>query len=313
MSGVEHQSDVLSLSIQNELRLRLVQEAQDTSFHRANVEQSRTIVVVSPHFPPSSLAGVHRARHLAKHLPEAGWTPIVLCVDPTQHEELLDPTLAELVPKEIEVLKASALPARLTRTFGIGDVGLRSWTFLRQSLIRLLSTRRIGAVLITGSPYYPMLLAGEIRRRFGVPVVLDFQDPWVSSWGAEQPVMSKAGLTHRLAVLLEPRALRAASFITSVSDTQNADMAARYPWLDPERMSAIPIGGDPDDFVAVRAKAPTRELLDDEPDFFHLSYVGTFLPHSGELFRVLFRAFARLRSTEPALAARIRTQFHWNE
>jgi len=269
----------------------------------------RNIAIVSPHFPPSTLAGVHRARHLAKHLANAGWTPIVLCVDPVHHEELLDPALAALVPEEIEVLKTGALPARFTRPFGIGDIGLRSWAFLRQTLMRLLTTRRIGAVLITGSPYYPMMFAPVIKRRFGVPVVLDFQDPWVSTWGASQPAFSKAGLMHRLAVALEPHALRGADFITSVSETQNVAMAARYSWLDAERMAAIPIGGDPDDFMSLRDVLPMQELLDDEPDCFHLSYVGTFLPRAGALVRTLFRAFVRLRSTKPALAARIRLNF----
>ena len=236
---------------------------------------------VSPYFPPSTLAGVHRARHLAKHLPEAGWTPIVLCVDPLHHEEQLDPALAALVPEGIEVLKARAVPARFTRGFGVGDIGLRSWPFFRNALMRLLSTRPIGAVLITGSPYYQMLLAAGIRRRFAVPVVLDFQDPWVSAWGTKQPSISKAGLAHRIAGLLEPQALRAANFITSVSETQNAEMRERYPWLDAGRMAAIPIGGDPDDFLALRKLPHMKELLDETPDCFHLSYVGTFLPRSG--------------------------------
>ncbi len=46
----------------------------------------RRVLVVSPHFPPSTLAGVHRARHLAKHLPAAGWRPTVLCVDESHHQ-----------------------------------------------------------------------------------------------------------------------------------------------------------------------------------------------------------------------------------
>ena len=86
-------------------------------------------------------------------------------------------------------------------------------------------------------------------------------------------------------------------------------MVARYPWLDTEKMAAIPIGGDPDDFVALSNMPATRELLDDEEDRLHLTYVGTFLPRAGALLRTLFRAFARLRSSEPALAARIRMNF----
>ena len=270
----------------------------------------RTVVIVSPYFPPSTLAGVHRARHLAKHLPAAGWTPIVLCVDETYHEQDLDPALAALVPEYVQIVKTTALPARLTRGLGFGDISLRAWCPLRRALIRLLETRPVGAVLITGSPFYPMLFAPSIKRRFGVPVVLDFQDPWVSAWGADQPLLSRAGLSHRLATVLEPRALRGSDFVISVSDTQNKEMAARYPWFDSSRMAGIPIGGDPDDFVALARRPGSRRadvILSHR--FTHLSYIGTFLPRAGPLVRTLFRAFARLRAAEPALAARVRLNF----
>ena len=54
----------------------------------------RVALILSPYFPPSTLAGVHRARHLAKHLPTGGWLPIVLCVDEASHEERLEPALS---------------------------------------------------------------------------------------------------------------------------------------------------------------------------------------------------------------------------
>jgi hypothetical protein len=265
----------------------------------------RDCILLSPYFPPSTVAGVHRARHLAKHLPAAGWRPVILCVDEACHEERLDPGLARLVPHDTEVVKVGAIPARLTRYLGIGEISLRAWRPLRQGLFHLLQTRPVGAVLISGSPYYPMLLAHDIKERFAKPVILDFQDPWVSQWGAAQPALSKPGVVHRMATLLEPRALRAASFVTSVSETQNAEMATRYPWLDPERMAAIPIGGDRDDFNGLHANGTPR--LD--PAFIHLSYVGTFLPRAAPLMRALFRGFARLRAAEPELAARLRLNF----
>lgn len=266
-------------------------------------------IILSPYFPPSTMAGVHRARHLAKHLPGAGWRPIVLCVDEAHHEERLDPGLARLVPCDVDIVKVGALPARLTRAVGVGEISLRAWRPLRRELLRLLATGTVGAVLITGSPYFPMLFAQGIKQRFGVPVVLDFQDPWVSSWGAGQPGLSKAGIAHRIAMMLEPRALEAADFVTSVSDIQNAEMLARYPWLEPSRMAALPIGGDPDDFAALRGMDEVDGMVGLEPGFVHLSYVGTLLPCADPLMRALFRGFARLRSAEPALAERIRLNF----
>jgi hypothetical protein len=268
-----------------------------------------TLIILSPYFPPSTLAGVHRARHLAKHLPAAGWTPIVLCVSEIHHEQYLDPVLAALIPEDVQVVKTAALTARVSRRIGFGDISLRAWFPLRQALFRLLQTRPAGGVLITGSPFYPMLFAPAIKRHFGIPVVLDFQDPWVSAWGAEQPLLSKAGLAHCLATVLEPHALRGSDFVTSVSDGQNKEMTERYPWLDGSRMAGIPIGGDPDDFAVLRASPGLGDGVDLEKGFIHLSYVGTFLPRAGPLVRTLFRAFARLRAAEPALAARVRMNF----
>jgi hypothetical protein len=269
----------------------------------------REMAILSPYFPPSTLAGVHRARHLAKHLPSFGWTPIVVCVDEKYHEELLDPDLAGLVPAGVDIVKAAAVPAGFTRHIGVGDVSLRAWMNLKRALFGVIAKRPIEVVLITGSPFYPMLLAREIKQRFGVPVVLDFQDPWVSSWGKTQSALSKSGLSHQLAKIFEPHALRCVDFVTTVSDVQNAEMAARYPWLDISRMAAIPIGGDPDDFAATRLSSAEIDENEVEPGFINLSYVGTFMPRSGALVRALFRAFARLRSSEAVLAARMRLNF----
>lgn len=271
---------------------------------------TRTCIIVSPYFPPSTLAGVHRARHLAKHLPAAGWKPIVVCVNEAYHEERLDPGLAALVPTTVEIVKVRALSPRVCRPLGLGEISLRAWRPLRRAVLRLLETRPVGAVLITGSPYYPMLLAGEIKRRFRVSVVLDFQDPWVSAWGATLPRWSKGGVAHRLSEWLEPKAVRAADFITSVSDTQNSEMAARYPWLAASRMAALPIGGDPTDYDALQG----RPLLDDGPVTWRtgqitLAYVGTFMPRTGPVMESFLKAFAAARARSPSALANVRLLF----
>jgi hypothetical protein len=215
----------------------------------------------------------------------------------------------DLVPTGTIIQKLRAAPLNLTRPLGITDLGLRAYWSLRREIERLLQSNNCDVVFMTGWPFYQMLLSHYIKRVFRVPIVLDFQDPWVSGFGAAQPTLSKASLSYRLAKMLEPRAVRCADFVTSVSDIQNAEMAARYPWLDRARMAAIPIGGDPDDFAVTRLKALENDESDLEPGFVHLSYVGTFLPKSGPLVRALFRAFVRFRSSEPALAARIRLNF----
>lgn len=269
----------------------------------------QNVIIISPYFPPSTLAGVHRARHLAKHLPAAGWWPTVLAVDEAYHEERLDPGLAKLVPATVEIIKAPAFSYKLTRPFGLGEISLRGFFQLRRALFRLLTTRPVDAVLITGSPFYPMLFAPEVRRRFGIPVVLDFQDPWASAWGEKQPKFTKAGLSHGLATVLEPRALHGASYITSVSDTQNAQLADRYPWLDRSRMAAIPIGSDPEDFDALRDMPPADTGIAFDGEHITLSCVGNLAPAATPLLEVFIRAVARLRKNQPETAKRLRINF----
>lgn len=268
----------------------------------------RTALIVSPCFPPSPLAGAHRARHLARHLPACGWHPIVLTVDEQHHEQRLDPALARLVPPETEVVRVGALRAVLTRRLGIGDVTLRAWWQLRAGAAAVLTRRAVDVVMITAPPSYALLLAPMIRRRFGIPVVLDFQDPWVSRWGARQPRWSKAGLSHRLATRLEPIAVGAAHFVTSVSEAQNAEMAARYPWLARTRMAALPVGGDPSDFDEIARGAP-HEATESSDGSVTLAYVGSCWPAMEPALRVLLAGLARLRLDHPQIARRMRLRF----
>jgi hypothetical protein len=271
------------------------------------VTAERDCVIVSPYFPPSVLAGAHRARLLTKHLPAVGWRPTVICVDEAYHEEALDPDFANFAQLDAEIIKVGALPIKLTRPFGLGEISARAWRPLRAALFARLKRSPVGTVLITGSPYYPMLLASEIRKRFGVPVVLDFQDPWVSAWGATQPFLSKQGLSHALARVLEPRALRHADFVTSVSAIQNAELAQRHPWFDASRMAAIPIGGDREDFRSLVMSGGAPAPLD--PMHVTLSYVGTIWPAVNDSLKLLLRAVAHLKTARPKIYASLRLNF----
>jgi hypothetical protein len=268
-----------------------------------------TVAILSPHFPPATLAGVHRARHLAKHLPAHGWCPIIVRADERHYTERLDPALASLVPDSVRQVRTGAFSASIARSFGVGDIGLRGFLPFKGALSQLASTQKLDAVLITGSPFYPFLLARYVRQVLALPVILDFQDPWVSAEGATRPPWSKGGLAHRLALALEPHAVRHASFITGVTDRQNEEITARYPWLDASRLAAIPIGGDPEDFVALRANPPQNPQVRLDPDLINLSYVGAFLPRGVGPMRAVFGALRVLRDTHPPLAGRIRLNF----
>ncbi|WP_188816611.1 glycosyltransferase [Calditerricola satsumensis] len=62
----------------------------------------RNLLLVAYFFPPVGGGGVQRALKMAKYLPEFGWRPHVLAVDPVAHVSL-DPSLLDQLPPEVVV------------------------------------------------------------------------------------------------------------------------------------------------------------------------------------------------------------------
>jgi hypothetical protein len=214
-----------------------------------------------------------------------------------------------MLPQGLDIVKVGAWPISATRRVGIGDIGLRAFPYLRAGLRTAASRYRPDIVFFTGGPFYPMLLARTVKKEFSMPVVLDFQDPWVSRWGEGQRLLSKSGLSHAIARKLEPIAIGSADFITSVSETQNAQLLERYPSLDKAKMAAIPIGGDPSDYDFLRAKLISQSEVRLPSEAINFTYVGTFMPRSGPVVEQLFQAVSKLKTSDPALSARLRFNF----
>ena len=272
----------------------------------------RRVLMVSPHFPPDTSAASHRVRLLAPHLPAFGWEPTVVAVDPRDCETRLDPDLAALVPATLRVVRARAWSARITRRFGVGDLGLRAFAGLRRTCLALLERERFDALYITIYPSYPALLGPVAKRRFGVSFVLDYQDPWVGAWGrivgagpGGRPDW-KSRLSRLVATRLEPRAVRAADAITAVSRRTWEDVDRRHPELASTPRLTLPIGGEPRDFDGADGR---RAPFSPDDGNVHVCHVGTLLPLGLETLGALLAAVRRLRERRPDLYARLRLHF----
>lgn len=77
-------------------------------------------------FSPSNNAGVHRVRHLVKHLPACRWLPIVVFVHEALYGREFDNSLLALTSETAEVGKVCALPDWACRPFGIGNISVQA-------------------------------------------------------------------------------------------------------------------------------------------------------------------------------------------
>lgn len=274
----------------------------------------RRVLMLSPHFPPDSNAATHRVRLLAPHLPEYGWDPIVVTAEPAGYEGRLDTALETLVPPSLRVVRCQAWSPRWTRRVGIGDLGLRLLVPALRTCASLVRRERIDAVFITTYPIYTAAIGPMLKRAYGVPYVVDLQDPWVGAWGREVgggpdgAPDPKSRLTRAIAARLEHPVLSGAAAITAVSARTCEDVFDRWPSLRGRPSAAIPIGVEPSDFEAVRAGQWTRHF-DPTDGLVHVCSVGTILPMGADVVRAVVKALADLRRRCPQIAGRLRVHF----
>ena len=268
----------------------------------------RTVALVAPHFPPSNLAGVHRARLLAQHLAEFGWRPIVVTTHWRHYEEALDWGLASLVDPALEIIRTRAAPTRPVRL--VGDIGIRALPWHLGALRRLWRERRIDFVHITIPSFYSATLGELLYRREPLPFGIDYIDPWVHVWPQAEIRYSKAWASLQLGNRLEPWATRNATLITGVASTYFEGVLDRNPRLRTSCLTAaMPYGFSTLDFAApaVSSRGPTA--FDPDDGLFHLVYAGALLPKAYTVLERLLQGVACLKERGSPLATRLQLHF----
>jgi len=279
-------------------------------------------LVVSYAFPPVGGAGVQRVLKLVKYLPGHGVTPAVLTVE-NPSVPLRDASLARDIPASTVVRRtrtlepgyaakrlawnaaAQASPGLVargkTRLAGLARhclvpdpqvLWLPSAAFALAS--RLASREPDDVVLISGPPFSQFLLAVLGRLHPRTAIVLDYRDEWTTTQGVFE--MGSAVRAHRW---LERAVLRSADAVTTATEAFRAELLARFDFLDPARVRAIPNGYDPEDFPA--------HLPGPRPDRFVLTYVGTVFRLTSA--RGLLDAVRLLHAREPELARLLEVRF----
>ncbi|MEN3368667.1 MAG: hypothetical protein V7609_810 [Verrucomicrobiota bacterium] len=257
----------------------------------------KNVLLISPYFLPSNLAAVHRVRLMSGHLASFGWHPIIITVDSSLYEERpAVPELLHLVPSSVEIVSVRAFPASLCRPLGIGDISLRAQASLRRTVAELVEKLTPAVIFVTVLPGYASLIGAWAKRRFNIPFVLDYQDPWVPR-GPKPPLeWTKAGMSKRLARWLEPQVLPFVDAITAVSDETLASLRERKLLSAATPVEIIPIGADVADFAIARQFG--RSSIDPRTGGFHVAYLGTITHRMRPALEAFLQAVRTVRDSE---------------
>ncbi len=274
----------------------------------------RRVLIVSPHFPPTNAPDHQRVRMSLPYFRENGWEPVVLAVDAGSVEAPQDPLLSATLPPEVPVHRVRALPAGLTRLAGFGNVAYRAWFRLKSAGDDLLRTQKFDLVYFSTTQFVVTALGRRWRQRFGVPFVVDVQDPWRTDYyerpeAPPPPGGWKYRMARRQALRQEEPSWRDAAGFVSVSEDYLVQLRARYPWFAAKPAAVIPFGPPEADFDFACTQSDLAPAFSREPGTVNVVSVGAVGPIMRTALELLFAGLRNLRTMDPKGSARLRLHF----
>ncbi len=173
----------------------------------------RRVLIITYYWPPSGGSGVQRWLKMSKYLSENGWQPVIYTAKDAEYP-VEDPSLEQDVAPEAEVIRRPIVePYNFYKKF-LGmkkgekvkagfinegekkngwkenlSVWLRGNLFIPDArcwwvkpsvrfLKRYLKEHPVDAMISTGPPHSMHLIAKALHKKFNIPWIADFRDPW---------------------------------------------------------------------------------------------------------------------------------------
>lgn len=183
--------------------------------------RQRTVLILSYYSPPyKSSFGTQRVAKFAKYLSELGWRVIFVTTDPRNPDERgADAT--ELGPP-VEIIRIQAMKHHPLVWRGVlpPDHFLPWLPSAVRTLEGICSANDVSVLFATVPPYTNALAAAVVSARLGVPLVVDFRDPWSR---IDVVWRLKYRLSRALSAYMEALVLRSATRVIMVDPIDYAD------------------------------------------------------------------------------------------
>jgi len=238
--------------------------------------------MIAYHFPPRPGVGVQRSAKFAKYLPSFAYEPHIITVSEDQFNgvcKLDSGLLAEVAHLRIHRVWSSERFVRTLAHFGLSPLvefvlrpdKTRLWVrHAIRAARRIAQQHNIELVYASLSPWSSVLVGLALKREFGIPLVLDFRDPWTQSTMTLWP----SRIHYWYDRLTERNAISEADAVVVATPGMAAVMLEAYPWLRP-KLNVIYNGYDSTD---VSGDGPSND-----ESRLTIGYAGTFAdwsPHA---------------------------------
>jgi glycosyltransferase involved in cell wall biosynthesis len=282
----------------------------------------RKVLIIAYYFPPMGLSGVQRTVKFAKFLPKYGWKPTVLTVEPTGYYAFDDTLLKEAEEAGVKIVRTPSFDVnRLLKKQGVikmpsermrkvlqffGDlffipdtkIGWKSSAVKAAS--ELIEHERFDLLFATAPPQTDFLIGVALKRKFEIPLVVDYRDAWL-----DYPFKYFPTPLHRLwHAHLEKRVLKAADKVIVTHRRVKESILRRHKTVDYKEIIIISQGFDVEDFP------PTNSEKHIKPVKMKITHAGTFYAERNPV--TMLHALANVLQANPKIRGRIEAYFVGN-
>ena len=264
----------------------------------------KNLLIITPHFPPVNSADIHRVRQSLPYYREFGWNPVIITVDPKYIESYnVDPLLSLIIPEDIRVYKVGAFSAKTTRKFGLGSLSMRAYFQIRKKGNELLQKEKFDLVFFSTTAFHVMALGPGWKKKFGVPFILDIQDPWRNDFYLSKPASErppKFFVSYQIDKKLENATVPKADGIISVSKAYCDTFKERYNNLKDKQFRVIPFGATDRDFEFMQEhiQSTTVKLRDGK---INIVYIGRGGHDMKTALEIIFKSFKKGLQQDPTI------------
>jgi glycosyltransferase involved in cell wall biosynthesis len=274
----------------------------------ASAQPRRRLLMVAYSFPPVGGAGVQRPVKWVKNLGQFGWDVTVLTPEnpsvPTRDESLFAD-----IPDDVLIVRARTWEPDYQSKQAMLDIvgaereGLLSRAKARvKKLVRhaaklalqpdpqilwvpnairaarkVLSEIQHDAILVTAPAYSSFFIGTSLKRRFKLPLIMDFRDEWDLS-GRYLENAQRDNFSRIVQERMQQYVLRRADAVVATTNASTANLAEKLSRLNRSSIKAVTIfnGFDAEDFSLdklERAVLPTKNVS--ISTYFRILYTGT--------------------------------------
>ena len=236
----------------------------------------KRVLLLTYHVPPRAGIACIRVGQMIQHLRAFGWdvVPVTPDLGDVQYEPRVvttgvvdfkapmrrllgvrggETTSAKLGVERGAIDDASKSLKQRAISFGhdITEYANRSFGWLRPgtaAVAKILHDERINAVISTSPPETTHYVASRVHG--SIPWIADLRDPWV-----REGMRARRAPLNAIDRMMEPRILRSASAITTVSDPLAAQLRDRYPDIP---VHSVPNAFSSDDWDEIPFEEPAK-------------------------------------------------------